>query len=123
MKFTGVLAEIGNKTRGTLSLDDAASEVKSINKKQVRIILIICNSFGQTTVLNLFKNWIDVNSVSVFRFCSATGQDWRSDCVMLQIQQTPCIAQKTIRRAYFFPTVFLPKNRRAARESDILVFY
>jgi hypothetical protein len=73
VKFTGVLAEIGNKTRGTLSLDDAASEVKSINKKQVRIILIICNSFGQTTVLNLFKNWIDVKPVSVFRFCFC---DW-----------------------------------------------
>lgn len=40
MKFTGVFGEIGNKTRGTLSLDDDARAVKTSNKKQVRIILI-----------------------------------------------------------------------------------
>jgi len=55
VKFTGVLAEIGNNTRGTFSLDVAARAVKSINKKQVRIILILCSSFGPTIVLNFQK--------------------------------------------------------------------
>ena len=74
MKFTGVLVEIGNKTRGTLSFDDVARAVKSKNKKQVRIILIICSSFGQKNCLKFSKTWIDMIRCSLFSvFVAWTG--------------------------------------------------
>lgn len=77
MKFTGVLAEIGNKTRGTLSLEVAARAVKSINKKQVRIILIICSSFGPTTVLNFQKLDLVCTHYSVPTVFGFVAELWR----------------------------------------------